>query len=40
MRQSKYWNEWLTAMHEELKALKAKDIYEEVKDLPCSRKAV
>ena len=37
---SKYWNEWLAAMHEELEALKAKDVYEEVSELPPGRKAV
>jgi hypothetical protein len=36
-KQSKYWNEWLTAMHEELEALKAKSIYEKVKELPHGR---
>jgi len=39
-QRSKYWNEWLIAMHEELKALKAKNVYEEVEDLPHGRKAV
>jgi hypothetical protein len=39
-KQSKYWNEWLTAMHKELKALKAKDVYKEVKELLHGRKAV
>jgi hypothetical protein len=39
-KQSKYWNKWLTAMHEELEALKAKEVYEEVKELPHGRKAV
>lgn len=34
---SKYWNEWLAAMHEELEALKAKDIYEKVSELPPGR---
>jgi hypothetical protein len=37
---SKYWNEWLAAMHEELEALKAKDVYEEINELPPGRKAV
>ena len=39
-QRSKYWNEWLAAMHEELEALKAKGVYEEVAELPPSRKAV
>jgi hypothetical protein len=33
-KQSKYWNKWLTTMHEELEALKSKDVYEEVEELP------
>jgi len=37
---SKYWNEWLLAMHEELEALKAKDIYKEVNKLPPGKKAI
>ena len=37
---SKYWNEWLAVMHKELEALKAKDVYKEVKELPLGRKAV
>ncbi len=40
VKQSKYWNEWLTVMHEELEALKVKDVYEEVKELLHGRKAV
>jgi hypothetical protein len=36
----KYWNEWLTAMHEELEALKAKGVYEEIAELPPGRKAI
>ena len=40
MQRSKYWNEWLTAMHEELEALKAKDVYKEVAELPRGRKAI
>jgi hypothetical protein len=39
-QRSKYWNEWLAAMHEELEALKAKGVYEEVAELPPGRKAV
>ncbi len=39
-RRSKYWNEWLAAMHEELEALKVKEVYEEVDKLPPGRKAV
>ena len=37
-KQSKYWNEWLAAMHEELEALKAKYVYKEVEELPPRRK--
>jgi hypothetical protein len=37
---SKYWNEWLAAMHEELETLKAKEVYEDVAELPPGRKAV
>ncbi len=36
----KYWNRWLVTMHEELKALKAKEVYEKVDKLPPGRKAV
>jgi Reverse transcriptase (RNA-dependent DNA polymerase) len=39
-QRSKYWNEWLAAMHEELEALKAKGVYEEVEELPPGRRAV
>ena len=39
-QRSKYWNKWLMAMHEELKVLKAKEVYEEVSELPLGRKAV
>lgn len=38
--QSKYWSHWLSAIHEELEALKAKGVYKEVKALPHGRKAV
>ncbi len=34
---SRYWTEWLGAIYEELKAPKAKDVYEE---LPPRQKAV
>jgi hypothetical protein len=37
---SKYWSEWLAAIHEELEALKAKGVYTEVSQLPPSRKVV
>jgi len=37
---SKYWNEWLSAMHEELEVLKAKDVYEEIDKLPPGKKAI
>jgi hypothetical protein len=39
-RRSKYWNEWLAAINEELAALKAKEVYEPVKHLPDGRRAV
>jgi hypothetical protein len=40
MQHSKHWNKWLTAMHEELEALKAKGVYSEVSDLSPGQKAV
>ena len=39
-RRSKYWTEWLAAIHEELESLKAKGVYEEIHTLPPGRKAV
>jgi hypothetical protein len=39
-QRSKYWNKWLAAMHEELEALKAKGVYEEVDQIPPGRKPV
>jgi hypothetical protein len=39
-RHSKYWTEWLAAMHEELESLQAKEVYEPVDSLPPGRKAV
>jgi hypothetical protein len=39
-RNSKYWNEWLAAMHEELQSLNAKHTYEPVHSLPAGRRAV
>ena len=39
-QRSKYWNEWLAAMHEELEALKAKGVYEEITELPPERKPI
>jgi hypothetical protein len=39
-QRSKYWNEWLAAIHKELKVLKAKKVYEETNELPPGRKAV
>ena len=39
-RLSTYWAEWLAAIYEELKALKAKGVYEDVDKLPPGRKAV
>lgn len=35
-----YWGQWLAAIYEELEALKAKGVYEEVEELPRGRKAV
>lgn len=39
-KKSKYWTEWLSAIHEELESLKSKGVYEEVDTLPPGRKAV
>jgi hypothetical protein len=39
-KRSKYWTNWLSAIHEELKSLKTKGVYEEVSSLPRDRKAV
>jgi hypothetical protein len=39
-KHSKYWSEWLAAMHEELASLKAKGVYEEVNSIPSDRKPV
>jgi hypothetical protein len=39
-KHSKYWSEWLAAMHEELESLKAKGVYEEIDSVPPDRKAV
>ena len=39
-KRSKYWTEWLSAIHEELESLKAKHVYEEIHTLPSDRKAV
>ena len=39
-QRTKFWNEWLAAIHEELEALKAKEVYEELDSLPPGRKAV
>jgi Reverse transcriptase (RNA-dependent DNA polymerase) len=39
-KRSKYWSEWLAAMHEELASLKAKGVYEEVEAVPPHRKPV
>ena len=39
-RLSTYWAEWLAAIYEELEALKAKGVYEDVDKLPPGRKAV
>jgi hypothetical protein len=39
-KRSKYWTNWLAAIHEELKSLKTKGVYEEVSSVPWDRKAV
>jgi hypothetical protein len=39
-KKSKYWTEWLSAIHEELESLKSKGVYKEVDTLPPGRKAV
>lgn len=39
-QRSEYWNFWKGAMHEELAALDAKGVYEEVATLPPNRKAI
>ena len=39
-RNSKYWNEWLAAMHKELQSLNAKRTYEPIQSLPLGRHAV
>lgn len=35
-----YWNEWLAAVMEELEALKAKGVYEDVADIPAGKTPV
>src|SRR5258707_12202521 len=40
MQRLKHWGEWLTVMHEELEALKAKEVYEEVDNLLPGCKAI
>lgn len=39
-QQSQYWNYWLAAIYEELEALGAKGVYDEVEFIPLGRKAV
>jgi hypothetical protein len=39
-QKSKYWTEWLSAIHEELESLKSKGVYEETNTSPPGRKAV
>lgn len=39
-RSSKYWPRWLNAIYEEKESLVAKEVFEEVKDLPPSRRAI
>jgi hypothetical protein len=39
-KRSRYWTDWLSAIHEELESLKTKGVYEEVSTLPRDRKAV
>ena len=37
---SKFWGEWLAAIHKELEALKAKGVYKDITKLPPNKKAV
>jgi hypothetical protein len=37
---SKYWPEWLSAIHQELASLEAMKVYQEVDSLPPGKKAV
>lgn len=37
---SKYWPRWLAAIHEEDGSLKAKEVYDEIENLPPGRKAI
>ena len=37
---SKYYNKWLTAMHKELEALNAKEVYEPISELSLGQKAI
>jgi hypothetical protein len=39
-RQSKYWTEWLAAMHEKLASLKAKGVYDEIDVVPANHKPI
>ena len=39
-RHSKYWNEWLIAMHNELELLKAKKTYVPIQSVPPGQKAI
>jgi len=39
-RNSKYWPEWLSAIHQELASLEAMEVYQEVEELPPGKKAV
>ena len=39
-KRSKYWTDWLSAIHEELESLKTKDVYEEVSTVPPDCKPV
>ena len=39
-RNSQYWTEWLSAIHEELESLKIKGVYEETDTLPPNRKPI
>ncbi len=39
-QRSVYWAQWLAAIFEELEALKAKGVYEEITEIPPGRKAV
>ena len=39
-KRSRYWSEWLSAIHEELESLKHKGVYDDTNVLPVDRKAI